>query len=167
MTTSAIRLAVQRYAPGVKDAIRAVRCRLTGRAQGDPYLTPIAKSILSYSPSRSAAIEHVLAFVIDAAWRGDLADAEQLGRELQGIARVEYERRHPSMQLTLAEAHAAEQRAEGIKNDAETALIHARRADGTYPRAEIVAFLAADAVYDVAARRLGDTVRRLDAEVCR
>jgi hypothetical protein len=165
-----VRASVARWAPRLTDVLRYVRSKLpNGQRQADPYVGPLAKSVLSYDPPRSKCLEQVLAFVIDEAHRGELADAERLGNELVAIARVEYERVHGVVRLGFGEAHAAEQHAEGLKNDAETAMVHeaTQRADRRPSCTAIERFLSAKAVHDVADERLAVVLRRFDSEVPR
>lgn len=158
---SDVKDAVRRWAPDVKNVLRTVRARLTGTAQADRFMTTISKSVLSYTPSRSQCVEHIIAFVVDAAQRGNLEDAEFIGRELVAIARAEWDRVHPASQLSLRELHLNEQHLEGKFNDAQMALVH-DRSSSTLAR-----FYATGAAYQAAIDRVIAAEHRFDREVAR
>lgn len=141
-----------RRASVVKDAIRRERARAP-RGTSNDYVTQLAKDALT--KGRSKCVEQVVAFVVELAQRGQLEGAVLIARELQFAARAEYERLHPARELTLAEAHIAEECAEGAAEEAETAFVHSPT------RGNADRYLAASVVHVTARERLDDVVRRM------
>lgn len=146
---------VARHAETVKSAFRRSRSLATEK-QVDPYVTQLAKDALSRD--RSKCVLQVTALVVDLAQRGSLEDAEAIGLHLCAIARSEHAARHPDgriVQLSIQEAHLAEERAEGIVEEAETGMAH--NADSLSHQ---LAYLSAAALHTRARRDLDAAVRR-------
>ena len=105
----------------VRDVIR--RARSEAPKGGDPWVNRLADEIIGRH--RKNSLEHITAFVLDLAQRGDLQGAEMIGRELIAQARLEYERTHPTeAQVPIPVVHLAEEHAEGIAEEAEIVLAH-------------------------------------------
>lgn len=154
-TTTGPTPVVARHAETVKSAFRRSRS-LTTAKQADPYVTQLAKDALSRD--RSKCVLHVTALVVDLAQRGSLEDAEAIGLHLQAIARAEYAATHPDgrvVELSIQEAHLAEERAEGIAEEAETGMAH-----NPGSLSHQLAYLSAAAVHQRARRDLDAAVRR-------
>lgn len=114
---------VSRHAARVKETIRAGRSRATIKQSWD-FVRNLAKKVLT--SGRSQCIEHTTALIIDLAHRGHLEDAEAIGHEFIAIARAEHAAKHGEpVQLSVDEAHIAEEIAEGEVEVAETAMARA------------------------------------------
>jgi hypothetical protein len=153
-TTGEVR-AVARHAATVKDAFRRSRS-LTTEKQTNPYVAQLAKDALTRD--RSKCIEQVTALLVDLAVRGTLEDSEAIGQHLTAIARAEYASAHPEAahaELSIAEAHQLEERAEGAADEAECAMAHHAGS-----MSHQLAYLAASAVHTRARRELDEAVRR-------
>lgn len=147
---------VARHAARLKDMFRFGRSRAT-RRQEDAYTAQLAKDVLSRDDSRVKAVEHVVSLVVDIARRGTEEDAAAIGEALIAIARVEWAAANPAPgapRLSRAEAHMAEERAQGDRENAEVAM-------SNFPTlGNMLRFLGADAAYERAARELREAVRR-------
>lgn len=155
MPTTTFAPRVARHARLVKEQLRSARSRTT-RPQTDPYVRHLAKEILSRETEpRRRGVEQTCALVGDLAGRGELEDAEAVGYLLIAVAQQEYRATHPETlaPLDVATAHIAEQRAEGIVNDAETEMSH-------HPTvANYLRYLTARAGHVRAVERLDESVR--------
>lgn len=146
---------VRRHAATLKDALRRSRS-LAKKKQTDPYVTQLAKDALSRE--RSKCVFQVTALVVDLAMRGSLEDAEAIGLHLSAIARAEHAAAHPDgqpVELSIQEAHLAEERAEGAVEEAETGMAH-----NPGSLSHELAYLSAAAVHQRARRELDAAVRR-------
>jgi hypothetical protein len=143
---------VPRASALVKDAIREGRSRCT-RGTQPQYIEQLAWDALNPQRSRSKCVEQFLAFVVDIAQRGELVDAEEIGLRVIALAREASPDKTP--ELSFAEAHMAEERAEGETEDAEIAMVH-RPTRANYDR-----FLRSSAVHTSKRRDLEDVVRTL------
>lgn len=146
---------VVRHAETLRDALRRSRSLATAK-QTDPYVSQLAKDALSRE--RSKCVLQVTALVVDLAQRGSLEDAESIGLHLCAIARSEHAARHPDgriVELSIQEAHLAEERAEGAVEEAETAMAH-----NPDSLSHQLAYLSAAAVHERARRALDAAVRR-------
>jgi hypothetical protein len=138
----------------VKDAIREGRSRCKRGTQPD-YVRQLAKDALSPERTRSRCVEQFLAFVVDIAQRGELVDAEEIGLRVIAVAREASGKNRPD--LSLAEAHAREEAAEGDVEDAEIQMAYPEtRGPSAYAR-----FLRCSAVHTSARRDLENVVRSL------
>ena len=151
--TTGMGAAVARHAERLKECFRWARSRAT-RKQENEYTRQLAKDVLS--SDRRKSIEHVCALVVDIAQRGSLEDAEAIGQSLIAIARSEHAAAHPGkdVELSRAEAHIAEEQAEGDVEICETRM--ALEPSTT----NLIAFLAASARHARARRELDAAVRR-------
>lgn len=148
-----------RHAETVRDALRRSRS-LAKAKQTDPYVTQLAKDALSRD--RSKCVLQVTALVVDLAQRGSLEDAESIGLHLCAIARSEHAATHPDgrkVELSIQEAHLAEERAEGAVEEAETGMAH-----NSDSLSHQLAYLSAAAKHQRARRDLDAAVRRSVAE---
>lgn len=156
-STTNLQASVARHAASLKAALRRAFSLVDGRGTARPqskYIAGVKKSILS--SERCKAIELVLACVIDLARRGSLEDATAIGEHITAIARAEWAAMHHGADrpLSRAEAHIAEQKAQGEKENAEVAMTN-------FPSiSTMLRFLAADAAYERAARDLRMAVQR-------
>lgn len=152
-TTTSYRAVVARHAARIKDAFRFGFSRTT-RPQSE-YVRSLKKSVLS--SERCQAVELVCALVVDLAQRGELEEATSIGEHLIATARVEHASANPATDapiLSRAEAHIAEERAQGEKENAETAM-------SNFPTlSNKLRFLAADAAYERAAKQFRTAVQR-------
>lgn len=160
MATSAVRTttnahaAVSRHAASLKQTIRGARSRATVK-QADEYTRNVAKAVLS--SERTRAVEQVVALVVDVAQRGSLEDAEAIGLHLAAIARAEHAAARPMEirgVLSVPEAHALEEHAEGAVEEAETAMAHHPGSASHY-----LNYLTAAAAHTRARRQLDEAVR--------
>lgn len=143
---------VVRHAETLKSALR--RAFGLTRIPQSKYISSLKKSVLS--SVRCKAVEIVCALVVDLARRGSVEDAEAIGLHLAAIARAEHAAVHGAgVQLSLAEAHQLEEQAEGLCEEAETAMAH-------HPGSlsHRLAYLAAAAGHERARKVLNDAVRR-------
>lgn len=152
-STTNLRAVVSRHSARLKEALRRARS-LAARRQESEYARNVAKAVLS--SEKSKAVEQVVTLVVDIAQRGTLEDAEAIGRALVAIARVEWAGAHPGVtgtQMSRAEAHLLEQEAQGKRETAEARM-------SEFPGlGNFLAFLAADAEYERAARLLRQAVQ--------
>jgi hypothetical protein len=116
---------VANHAQLMKETLRSSRSRAQV-PQSNPYVAQLAKDLLSReSAATRRGVEQVAALVSDLAHRGTLGDAQAVGYMYLAIAEYEYERTHPgetAAMLSEAEAHIAEERAEGQVEEAETVM---------------------------------------------
>lgn len=152
--TTNLRATVAHYANALRETVRSVRASAP-RGTGDPAVRQLAKDYLSRP--REKGIEHIVALIVDQARRGDLVGAERIGRELIGIARLEYRRVQDVTPVSLAEAHRAEEHAEGLLDEAECALAYERSP------ANVERLLERSAAYHIAREQLDDCARQLRA----
>lgn len=160
-TTAWPSVVAKHHAALIKDQIRRGRAHTT-QPQTDPHVTQLAKDVLSRNDDpRRRGIEQVLELTIDLARRGALEDAEGVGCLLIAIARHEYHTAHPErsgMSVSVREAHLAEEKAEGLCDEAEAAFAH-EPTQSNYMR-----YLTASAAHVRARLLLDDSVR---AEILR
>jgi hypothetical protein len=119
MATTAIPHRVARHSELTKDLVRAGRSR-TRVTQQNPYVSQLAKDLLSRQGAPRPAFDQVAWLVADLAQRGELEDAEAIGHLYIAIARFEYERTHGRAPLlNIGEVHLAEEQAEAAVEIAE------------------------------------------------
>lgn len=156
-STTTYRAAVARHSTRLRELFRAALSRTKPRRHSEyEYSRHVAKAVLS--SDRSKALEHVVALVIDLAQRGHLEDATSIGEQLIAIARVEHaavNQQPDAPQLSVDEAHLAEEYAEGAVEVAETAL-----ARNPHSLSHALAYLNAAATHTRTRRELDAAVRR-------
>lgn len=152
--TSIVPRRVARHAALTKDLVRAGRSRAR-RPQQNPYVAQLAKDLLSREGAPRRAFDQVASLIADLAHRGRLEDAESIGLMYVAIARFEHQKEHGAgPALTRAEAHLAEEEAEGAVELAETAFAHEPTV-GNY-----LAYLIRSAAHVRARLQLDDVIRR-------
>jgi hypothetical protein len=140
----------------VKDAIRQGRARTT-QSQRNGYTRQLAKDVLSRGDDpRSRCVEQIVALVVDVVQRGKLLDAYEIIWRLTSVAVEAHHQEHGAEpDMTWEEAHLAEEHAEGLVEEAETALVHRPT------RANLDRYLFAAAAHEQARTNLNRIVRRM------
>lgn len=146
--------AVSRHASSLKDFVRRAFMR---RPRTIQYMRNLGKNVFSRNPSTSKCLEQTVAFVIDEAINGSLEEAKSIGEQLIAIAISEHAAAHPELrnvQFSVEEAHLLEEHAEGLVEEAETAMAH------NPTLANRMKYLAAAADHECKRRVLNAAVRR-------
>ena len=117
---------VARHAASLRSAIGWAWSRCTAK-QDNPSATNLYRDAVTRDELRSKCLEQVCTLVIDIARRGTLEDAESIPLHLSAIARAEWASANPDgtqVELSVAEAHIAEEIAEGACDAAETRMCY-------------------------------------------
>lgn len=150
--TSPVRSASTRIVGMVHTQMRRMRS-LTSETQRDERVRQLAKHELTTHAAK--AVERVRALVIDAVDRGSpLEECEEVLQLLLADVRAAYAAKHGAQrEMTLAEAHQAEEVAEGEKEAAETAYAYAKTpANATRLLIAVARHRRADEVYEAIVR---------------
>lgn len=149
-----IRQAIARHATRLKEIASWVRMRISRSGEQPEFVQEVARKVFN---DRSAALEHVVTLVVDAAHRGSLDEARAIGEQLIAIAQAEWGAAHPNGEITFLsrkEASIAEQAAQSAREESE-----GRMKD--FPcLSNYMRFLADDAAYNRARRMQVEAVRR-------